>query len=94
MPCGAQVRYRVHTTRIINKNNTIVMNQKDDSRITFITCYPFQAFLPGDQRFVVIAIQEQEKRDHDIKQKSTPLRRLRPQPNNGRTILKEPVTGI
>jgi sortase A len=57
IPGGTQVHYRVHTTRIINKTNTIVMNQKDDSMVTLITCYPFQAFLPGDKRFVVIAMQ-------------------------------------
>ena len=55
---GNLLHYRVSETAIINKNDTIVMNRTDESMLTLITCYPFQAFLPGDRRFVVIAVPE------------------------------------
>jgi sortase A len=55
-PDGRIVRYRVQATRIVRKNDTSVLRQDTRTRLTLITCYPFDAVRPGTPlRWVVIA---------------------------------------
>lgn len=55
-PDGQTVRYRVQATRVIRKNDTSVLRQDARTRLTLITCYPFDAVRPGTPlRWVVIA---------------------------------------
>ena len=55
-PDGKHIQYEVKATRIVDKKNTEVLRQDGRTRITLVTCYPFDAVLPGGPlRFVVIA---------------------------------------
>ncbi len=55
-PDGRVVRYRVQATRVVRKNDTSVLRQDARTRLTLITCYPFDAVRPGTPlRWVVIA---------------------------------------
>jgi sortase A len=55
-PDGRSVRYRVQATRVVRKNDTSVLRQDARTRLTLITCYPFDAVRPGTPlRWVVIA---------------------------------------
>ncbi len=55
-PDGRIVRYRVQATRVVRKNDTSVLRQDARTRLTLITCYPFDAVKPGTPlRWVVIA---------------------------------------
>jgi sortase A len=55
-PDGRIVRYRVQATRIVRKNDTSVLRQDARTRLTLITCYPFDAVRPGTPlRWVVVA---------------------------------------
>lgn len=53
---GTTVRYRVREAVVVDQTDTRVMEPADDSQLTLITCYPFDAVRPGStQRYVVIA---------------------------------------
>jgi sortase A len=53
---GRTMRYEVRATRVTNKWDTAVLNQDERSRLTLITCYPFDAVMPGGPlRYVVMA---------------------------------------
>jgi len=53
---GTTVKYRVREAVIVDQADTRVMEPADASQLTLITCYPFDAVLPGTtQRYVVIA---------------------------------------
>ena len=53
---GVTIRYRVQSTRVIPKTDTSVLRQDARTRLTLITCYPFDAIRPGTPlRWVVIA---------------------------------------
>jgi sortase A len=55
-PDGRSVRYRVQATRVVSKNDTSVLRQDARTRLTLITCYPFDAVRPGTPlRWVVVA---------------------------------------
>ncbi len=55
-PDGAQVQYEVKAARIVDKTNTEVLRQDGRTRLTLVTCHPFDAVLPGGPlRFVVVA---------------------------------------
>jgi sortase A len=55
-PDGRSVRYRVQATRIVSKSDTSVLQQDARTRLTLITCYPFDAIRPGSSlRWVVVA---------------------------------------
>ncbi len=55
-PDGRNVRYRVQSTRVVSRNDTSVLRQDGRTRLTLITCYPFDAIRPGSPlRWVVIA---------------------------------------
>jgi sortase A len=53
---GAHARYRVREVAIVDKGETRVLDSADSPQLTLITCYPFDAVLPGTRlRYVVIA---------------------------------------
>ena len=53
---GRIVRYSVTSKRIVRKEDTSVLRQSGRSRLTLITCYPFDAIRPGTPlRYVVVA---------------------------------------
>lgn len=55
-PDGRSVRYRVQATRVVSKSDTSVLRQDARTRLTLITCYPFDAVRPGTRlRYVVVA---------------------------------------
>jgi sortase A len=48
--------YRVRETMVVDQDETWVMAETPDTRLTLITCYPFDSVVPrGRQRYVVIA---------------------------------------
>jgi sortase A len=48
-------RYRVTAIRIVDRDETALLAQSDEARLTLVTCYPFYYFGPAPQRFVVQA---------------------------------------
>jgi sortase A len=55
-PRGAVARYRVTEVSIVDKGETRVLDPADAAQLTLITCFPFDAVLPGTPlRYVVIA---------------------------------------
>jgi sortase A len=55
-PAGQSIAYEVKETRIVGKNETWLLQDDGTDRLTLITCYPFDAVLPGGPlRYVVIA---------------------------------------
>ena len=49
-------RYRVREVTVVDMGETRVLDATDAAQLTLITCYPFDAVLPGTaQRYVVIA---------------------------------------
>jgi sortase A len=53
---GRSVHYLVKATRIVSKQDTSVIRQDGRTRLTLITCYPFDAVKPGTPlRWVVMA---------------------------------------
>lgn len=55
-PDGRTIRYRVQATRVVGKTDTSVLRQDGRTRLTLITCYPFDAIRPGTPlRWVVVA---------------------------------------
>jgi sortase A len=56
-PAGGRVaRYRVEAASVVDREDTEVMEDAGPSRLTLITCYPFDAVRPGTRlRYVVVA---------------------------------------
>lgn len=53
---GARARYRVREAGVVDRHETRVLDSADSAQLTMITCYPFDAVLPGTPwRYVVIA---------------------------------------
>jgi sortase A len=53
---GVTVRYRVGTAEILDRRDIWVMDQAGPSRLTLVTCYPFDALgAGGPQRYVLLA---------------------------------------
>ena len=52
MPKG-ELTYVVTATRVVDPSETLIMRPTSDSRITLITCYPFDFFGHAPRRFVV-----------------------------------------
>jgi sortase A len=49
-------RYRVESARIVDRGDTSVLAASSESKVTLITCYPFDAVVPGGPlRYVVVA---------------------------------------
>jgi sortase A len=55
-PGGAERRYAVLETRVVDAGDTWVLHETPDDRLTLVTCYPFDALVPGGPlRYVVRA---------------------------------------
>lgn len=55
-PDGARRRYRVETTEVVDKRDVWVLENEGPTRLTLITCYPFDALRAGGPlRYVVTA---------------------------------------
>lgn len=55
-PGGRMTRYRVREVAVVDKHATRLLDAADAAQLTLITCWPFDAVLPGSaQRYVVIA---------------------------------------
>ncbi|HSN21561.1 MAG TPA: class GN sortase [Usitatibacter sp.] len=53
---GRLARYRVTETAVVDRTDTEVMEDEGRTRLTLITCYPFDALRPGTRlRYVVVA---------------------------------------
>ena len=53
---GRTLRYRVRETRIVDRRDTSVLASSASPTLTLITCYPFDAVVPGGPlRYVVVA---------------------------------------
>lgn len=48
-------RYRVESTRIVEPEDTAVLNESDEATLTLVTCYPFNFLGSAPQRFIVRA---------------------------------------
>jgi len=55
-PDGSRKEYRVTETRVVDQSDTAILRDTDESRLTLITCWPFDALTPGGpMRYVVRA---------------------------------------
>jgi sortase A len=53
---GTRGRYRVSELSIVDRSEMRVLEEGDASRLTLVTCYPFDAVMPGTRlRYVVVA---------------------------------------
>ena len=53
---GSRKRYRVREMRVVDKHDMEVTLPAGDSRLTLVTCWPFDAIRPGTPlRYVVVA---------------------------------------
>lgn len=56
-PGGERTEYQVTSTAIVDRNDNTILRDRDDDRLTLITCYPFDAIQPGGPlRYVVTAV--------------------------------------
>jgi len=56
IPSGEALRYTVTKTMVIDKHDVQVMGASTGHRLTLLTCYPFDALMPGGPgRYAVIA---------------------------------------
>lgn len=59
---GALVEYRVATAEVVHRKDVRVLLDVGDTRLTLITCYPFDSPLPGGVlRYVVVAVKSAER---------------------------------
>jgi sortase A len=57
---GARLRYAVRRTFVVDHRETWVAEDAGDTRLTLVTCYPFDAIRPGGPlRYVVSAVLEE-----------------------------------
>ena len=55
-PEGRRRRYVVAETRVVEKHDLSITADAGDTRLTLVTCYPFDAIRPGGPlRYVVVA---------------------------------------
>ena len=53
---GVHARYRVREAAVVEKHEMRVLDPADSAQLTLITCYPFDAVLPGTPwRYVIVA---------------------------------------
>jgi sortase A len=53
---GARSRYRVTQLRVVDQAETDVLDEAGSPQLTLITCFPFDAVMPGTRlRYVVVA---------------------------------------
>jgi sortase A len=55
-PDGRRHRYVVASTHVVDRHDVRVVADAGDTRLTLVTCYPFDAVRPGGPlRYVVVA---------------------------------------
>ncbi len=54
-PDGNTLRFTITETRIVNANQSGLYADGETPQIALVTCWPFNALTPGDERFVAIA---------------------------------------
>jgi sortase A len=52
---GAEYRYRVVSTKVVDPEDVSVLNPSDNEILTLVTCYPFFFVGSAPERFVVRA---------------------------------------
>ena len=53
---GALIEYRVSTAEVVHRKDVRVLLDAGDTRLTLVTCYPFDSPIPGGAlRYVVVA---------------------------------------
>jgi sortase A len=58
-PDGRMVRYQVAEARVVDRSHSEVLADTADDRLTLVTCWPFDAVVPGGpERYVVTALLE------------------------------------
>jgi len=58
MPQGQRKVYRVEQATVVDAVNAWVENDLQTSRLSLITCYPFESLVPGgSQRYIVTAVE-------------------------------------
>jgi sortase A len=58
-PDGVRVAYRIANTRVTDKNDLSPLDPSGPTRLTLVTCWPFDALRPGGPlRYVVTAVRE------------------------------------
>jgi sortase A len=58
---GRRRRYVVSRALVVDRRDTWVVEETDDTRLTLVTCYPFDAIRPGGPlRYVVSAVLEED----------------------------------
>ena len=56
-PDAKRHRYRVSTTHVVDESELWVLDETDEKVLTLVTCFPFDAVVPGGAgRFVVRAV--------------------------------------
>ncbi len=56
-PDTKRYRYRVETTYVVDENDLWVLDATDEKVLTLVTCFPFDAIVPGGpERYVVRAV--------------------------------------
>jgi sortase A len=56
---GRRHRFVVSSTRVVDRRDLGVVADAGDTRLTLVTCYPFDAIRPGGPlRYVVVARHE------------------------------------
>ena len=56
---GGVVRYRVAAREVVHRKDVRVLLDAGDDRLTLVTCFPFDAAIPGGPlRYVVVAIRD------------------------------------
>ena len=58
-PQGQRKMYRVEATIIVDARNVKLISEQQTSRLNLVTCYPFEAIVPGSsQRYIVTAVED------------------------------------
>lgn len=72
LPTGEKQLYNVIETKIIHKKNISILEDSETQTLTLVTCYPFDAIIPGGPlRYVVRAEKNDECQLEHCKEKFT-----------------------
>jgi len=56
---GELIKYRITKTEVVSVDDEMEFEHNTNSKITLVTCYPFDTFVPGGKlRYIVTAIEE------------------------------------
>jgi sortase A len=59
-------RYRVDSMKLVEPEDTVVLNNSGDDMLTLVTCYPFYYVGPAPKRFIVRALRIPERQDSNL----------------------------